>query len=76
LQSAQLKKQIGDPNLTPSMISDLQQIITDTGATSHIEMMIEELTSTSLTALKHDGISQDGKKLLTELAILATNRKI
>jgi geranylgeranyl diphosphate synthase type I len=39
-------------------------------------MMIEELTSTSLTALKHDGISQDGKKLLTELAILATNRKI
>jgi geranylgeranyl diphosphate synthase type I len=39
-------------------------------------MMIEELTSTSLTALKHDGISPDGKKLLTELAILATNRKI
>jgi geranylgeranyl diphosphate synthase type I len=39
-------------------------------------MMIEELTSTSLTALKHDGISSDGKQLLTELAILATNRKI
>jgi geranylgeranyl diphosphate synthase type I len=76
VQSAELKKQIGDPNLTPSMISDLQQIITDTGATSHIEMMIEELTSTSLTALKHDGISPDGKQLLTELAILATNRKI
>ena len=75
-QSVQLKKHIGDPNLTPSMISDLQQIITDTGATSHIEMMIEELTSTSLTALKHDGISPDGKQLLTELAILATNRKI
>ena len=75
-QSVQLKKHIGDPNLTPSMISDLQQIITDTGATSHIETMIEELTSTSLTALNHDGISPDGKKLLTELAILATNRKI
>ena len=75
-QSGQLKKHIGDPNLTPSMISDLQQIITDTGATSHIETMIEELTSTSLTALNHDGISPDGKKLLTELAILATNRKI
>lgn len=75
-QSAQLKKQIGDPNLTPSMISDLQQIITDTGATSHIETMIEELTSTSLTALKHDGISTDCQRLLSELAILATNRKI
>ena len=75
-QSVQLKKHIGDPNLTPSMISDLQQIITDTGATSHIETLIEELTSTSLSALNHDGISPDGKKLLTELAILATNRKI
>jgi geranylgeranyl diphosphate synthase type I len=58
------------------MISDLQQIITDTGATSHIENMIEKLTSTSLAALNHDGISLDGKKLLSELAILATNRKI
>jgi geranylgeranyl diphosphate synthase type I len=38
--------------------------------------MIEELTNTSLIALNHDGISQDGKKYLTELAILATNRKI
>jgi len=67
---------LGDPGLTPSMISDLQQVITETGATSHIELMIEELTNTSLTALNHDGISPDGKKLLTELAILATNRKI
>jgi geranylgeranyl diphosphate synthase type I len=75
-QSTQLKKHIGDPNLTPSMISDLQQIIEDTGATSHIESMIEELTTTSLTALKHDGISPDGKQMLTDLAILATNRKI
>jgi len=67
---------LGDPGLTPSMISDLQQVITETGATSHIELMIEELTNTSLTALNHDGISQDGKKYLTELAVLATNRKI
>jgi geranylgeranyl diphosphate synthase type I len=67
---------LGDPGLTPSMISDLQQVITETGATSHIELMIEELTNTSLTALNHDGISQDGKKYLTELAVLATNRQL
>jgi geranylgeranyl diphosphate synthase type I len=76
LQSAQLKKHIGDPNLTLSMISDLQQIIKDTGATSHIEIMIEQLTSTSLTALNFEEITPEGKQLLTELAILATNRKI
>ena len=67
---------LGDPGLTSSMISDLQQVINETGATSHIELMIEELTNTSLTALNHDGISQDGKRYLTELAVLATNRKI
>ena len=67
---------LGDPGLTSSMISDLQQVINETGATSHIESMIEELTNTSLTALNHDGISQDGKRYLTELAVLATNRKI
>jgi geranylgeranyl diphosphate synthase type I len=75
-QSAQLKKHIGDPDLTPAVISDLQQVIIDTGAASHIETMIEELTNTSLEALEHDGISPNGKRLLTDLAVLATNRKI
>jgi geranylgeranyl diphosphate synthase type I len=71
-----IKDKLGDPNLTSSMISDLQQAITDSGATTHIETMIEELTNTSLSALNHDGISPDGKRYLTELAVLATNRKI
>lgn len=71
-----IKEKLGDPNLTSSMISDLQQAITDSGATNHIETMIEELTNTSLSALNHDGISADGKRYLTELAVLATNRKI
>jgi geranylgeranyl diphosphate synthase type I len=38
--------------------------------------MIEELTNTSLSALTHDEISTVGKALLTELADIATNRKI
>jgi geranylgeranyl diphosphate synthase type I len=71
-----IKDKLGDSNLTSSMISDLQQAITDSGATNHIETMIEELTNTSLSALNHDGISPDGKRYLTELAVLATNRKI
>jgi len=67
---------IGDANLTSDKVADLQQVITETGATSHIESMISKLTSTSLSALNHGGISPVGKQLLTELAILATDRKI
>lgn len=77
--SAQLKdlnSYLGDPNLTTEQVANLQEIIISTGAASHIEIMIKELTDTSLLALKHGGITPVGVQLLTELAILATNRKI
>lgn len=76
MQLKKLEKKIGDASLTPDMINELQQVITETGAVSHIESLIEELTNTSLTALNHGGITPTGKMLLTELAILATKRKI
>jgi geranylgeranyl diphosphate synthase type I len=75
-QKSLLLSGIGDANLTSDKVADLQQVITETGATSHIESMISKLTSTSLSALNHGGISPVGKQLLTELAILATDRKI
>ena len=66
----------GDANLTSAQVQMLQEVIIETGAVSHIESMIEEFTSTSLSALNHDGITPIGKQLLAELAILATSRKI
>jgi len=75
-QLEEIKKLFGDPNLTSAQVQRLQEIIIETGAVSHIESMIEEFTSTSLSALNHGGISPVGKGLLTELAILATSRKI
>jgi geranylgeranyl diphosphate synthase type I len=76
VQLKDLKSNFGDPNLSSEQINLLQEIIISTGAVSHIESMIEELTDTSLAALKHGGITPAGINLLTELAILATNRKI
>jgi geranylgeranyl diphosphate synthase type I len=38
--------------------------------------MIEELTNTSLSALNFEGIHPIGKDLLTQLAVIATSRKI
>ena len=75
-QLKDLKSNFGDPNLTSEQVNLLQEIITSTGAASHIESMIKELTDASLAALKHGGITPVGINLLTELAILATNRKI
>jgi geranylgeranyl diphosphate synthase type I len=54
----------------------MQEIITQTGALAHIELMIEELTNSSLSALNFDEINPVGKDLLTQLAVIATSRKI
>lgn len=75
-QLAALTKLVGAPNLDTTQIQVLQEIIIQTGAASHIESMIEELTNTSLKAIERGGISTVGKELLTELAVLATKRKI
>ena len=76
VQLKELSRNFGDPNLTNQQVSTLQSIIVETGAQAHIESMIEDLTNTSLSALTHDEISTVGKALLTELADIATNRKI
>ena len=75
-QLDEIEKLFGDTNLTSAQVQILQEVIIETGAVSHIESMIEEFTSTSLSALNHDGITPIGKQLLAELAILATSRKI
>jgi geranylgeranyl diphosphate synthase type I len=62
--------------MTAEQVSTLQEIIINTGADSHIESMITRLTDSALSALTHGGISTLGVDLLTDLAIIATNRKI
>jgi geranylgeranyl diphosphate synthase type I len=75
-QLGKLKSLIGDPNLSERDIADLQEIIIETGAQSHIESMITKLAENSLDALTFGGLSIEGKKLLSDLVLISTNRKI
>ncbi len=71
-----LSKYFGDPNLSEDQVRQIQEIIIDTGAQSHIESMIEQLAQSAQTALTFEGVSPVGKELLTQLVNLATKRKI
>jgi geranylgeranyl diphosphate synthase type I len=71
-----LSRYFGDPNLSLEQISQIQEIIVDTGAQSHIELMIEQLAQRSLSALTFEGISSVGKDLLAQLVQISTIRKI
>ena len=71
-----LSKYFGDPNLSEDRINQIQEIIIDSGAQSHIESMIEQLAQSALTALTFEGVSSIGRELLTQLVNLSTKRKI
>ena len=71
---AEFLKEFGNHNISESAIARLQEIIAETGAAMHVEDLIEELTSTALEAINRDEIDLQARKLLTEMAIIATQR--
>ncbi len=75
-QGKELKSGLGNPDLNPTQVEKMQEIINQTGALAHIELMIEELTNRSLSALNFEEIHPAGRDLLTQLAVIATSRKI
>ena len=64
----------GDEAARAAFDARLQEIIAETGAAMHVEDLIEELTSTALEAIARDEIDSQARKLLTEMAIIATKR--
>jgi geranylgeranyl diphosphate synthase type I len=73
-ESQIFEKYFGAPDLNSEGITALQQIILDTGAKEKLENLIEELTEKSLVAIASPHFSEEGQKLLTELAHIATKR--
>ena len=67
-------KEFGNHDISEPAIARLQEIIAETGAAMHVEDLIEELTSTALEAINRDEIDLQARKLLTEMAIIATQR--
>jgi geranylgeranyl diphosphate synthase type I len=75
-ESKLLDSVIGDPNLSEDDITKIQEIISSTGALSHIESLISKLAEKALNALAFEGFTKIGKDLMTELVQISTNRNI
>lgn len=63
-------------DLSPAQVEKLQQMITDTGALSKVEQLIEKLFDQAQQALNVSSVTSEAKKALAELAVAATSRRL
>ena len=73
-EKAAIDRLLGKPQITSAEISQLQSIIASTGAVTEVERMINSLTDQAIAALNSPELNSHGKSLLTDLAIIATQR--
>jgi geranylgeranyl diphosphate synthase, type I len=74
-QRALLERGLGDPELTDSAVHRLREVLVDTGALDAVEKLIDELTTTAVTALDAAPIGDgDAAAALRNLAVAATRR--
>jgi len=66
----------GKQDLDLSGIEKLRTIITDTGAPTHVENLITELTDKAIHALDTPSIADTSRTVLSDLAIIATKRNL
>jgi geranylgeranyl diphosphate synthase type I len=71
---AELDAALGDPELSPTAVSTLQELIRSTGATERIEIMISECTDQAEQALASSGIADAAAANLQALALAAVSR--
>jgi len=69
-----LLQRLGDPRLDEGGISELQQVITESGARDAVEAMINENHERALKALHDTEITEEGRTGLTSLAEAAVRR--
>ncbi len=75
-QEAVIATHFGDADLDLAGVEAIRTIISDTGAQTHVEELIEKLTMTALEALNREEISPSAHALLTELANISIRRSI
>ncbi len=74
LQLQVIDKYFGKSDLDFAGVAKLREIITNTGAVSDLEKLIIEMTEKAQNSLHSDLISQEHQTLLSDLAIVATQR--
>jgi geranylgeranyl diphosphate synthase type I len=72
---AKIESSLGNLNLDPSQVAEIQRLIEDSGALSECEELIEVLLGQALSALEHPEMNSEIAKSLREMAIAATRRK-
>jgi geranylgeranyl diphosphate synthase, type I len=70
-----LLQRLGDPGLDESGITELQQVIVESGARDAVESMINEYYERALKALHDAEITEEGRSSLTALADAAVRRE-
>jgi geranylgeranyl diphosphate synthase, type I len=70
-----LLHRLGDPGLDETGISELQQVIVESGARDTVESMINEYHERALKALHDTEITEEGRAGLTALADAAVRRE-
>jgi geranylgeranyl diphosphate synthase type I len=68
-------QRLGDPGLDETGISELQQVIVESGARDAVESMISEYHERALKALHDTEITEEGRAGLTALADAAVRRE-
>ncbi|MFC7548417.1 polyprenyl synthetase family protein [Plantactinospora sp. GCM10030261] len=69
-----LADRLGDPTLEPAMVDRLRAIIDGSGALARTERRIGELTDAALTALDGADLDAEARRVLVDLAFVATRR--
>lgn len=73
-QWEQLNAGLGDSDLTEADVTQLRDVIIDTGALEQTERKIAQSTEEALAALTTTDLANGAQSILTNLAIAATNR--
>jgi geranylgeranyl pyrophosphate synthase len=55
-------------------LNGLAEVIEESGATTHVEDLIEKLSEAALDALERDELNPEAKTLLSQMVALVTKR--
>ena len=75
-QSAVVRRHLGDPHLSKTGVDALRTVISDTGALTRVEQLVDQLVDDALRALRAAPVEDGGREVLVELAAAATARSV
>ena len=67
---------LGNEQLSESQISEVQELITNSGALAEVEKLITDLTDQAILALRQSQVEGKIVKVLEEMAMIATQRSV